>query len=133
MLNVVKACSLSEEQWARSPRVSGSNPTTLQIFYGGACTKAGVSPLQGESGGFDFHRLHNRVMVYTEKLYSSIQSEGWCDEDTKYQWRYSTRPVGVVGSIPAVSANFYGSLVKLAITPPLQGGITGSKLVCIHK
>ena len=84
---------------------SGFEPPAIgKFFYGGACTKAGVSPLQGESGGFDFHRLHNRVMVYTEKLYSSIQSEGWCDEDTKYQWRYSTRPVGVVGSIPAVSA-----------------------------
>jgi hypothetical protein len=24
--------------------------------------------------------------VYTKKLYSSIQSEGWCDEVMKYLW-----------------------------------------------
>ena len=32
--------------------------STLSIFYGLACTKAGVSPLQGESGGFDSLRVH---------------------------------------------------------------------------
>ena len=53
----------------------GSNPT-LPAIYGGftafheeknfiglACTKAGVSPLQGESGGFDSLRVHKNFDV----------------------------------------------------------------------
>ena len=38
-----------------------SNPLARNENYGSyglACTKAGVSPLQGESGGFDSLRVH---------------------------------------------------------------------------
>jgi len=46
--------------------------------FGGACTKAlAKNTCNIFVGRFDSVRLHNRVMVYTEKLYSLIQSEGW--------------------------------------------------------
>ena len=60
------------EQGAVNSQVVGSEPTipakfwrnsALSIFYYGlACTKAGVSPLQGESGGFDSLRVHKNLM-----------------------------------------------------------------------
>ena len=34
-----------------------------KFINGGACTKAGVFPLQGKSGGFDFHRLHIKMFL----------------------------------------------------------------------
>jgi hypothetical protein len=43
----------------------------------------------------------------------------------------------VMGNKPSVKSGdngfITGSLVKLAITPDLQSGVTGSKPVCIHK
>ena len=55
-------------------------------FHGVLAQLARASALQAEGHEFDSCRLHNRVMVYTEKLYPSIQSEGWCDEVMKYLW-----------------------------------------------
>ena len=37
--------------------------STNKNFIGLACTKAGVSPLQGESGGFDSLRVHKNFDV----------------------------------------------------------------------
>ena len=54
----------------------GSNPsvhsTGFLDFNGLACTKAGVSPLQGESGGFNSLRVHNSYRL----IFEANPSEG---------------------------------------------------------
>jgi hypothetical protein len=46
------------EQRADEAEDDGSIPSIATNKYGAACTKAGVSPLQGESGEFDSHVFH---------------------------------------------------------------------------
>lgn len=98
----------------------------LQQINGVACTKAGVSPLQGESGEFDSHLLH--LKFFNIRGIKTVQraavKTGKMDSISIYSTKYGSDGKGspsrlhreCSGSIPAVSTKcIYNSAVQSVV------------------